>query len=93
MHSPFHVPLQVQQIQKEYQDFMEKVRAKAQTAIDTANRDYQNAKAVLTQRMNLYIEYLQSQVRGPRPRRSVCNVVTLQPSALLKLNVVGLVVG
>ncbi len=32
---------QVQQVQKEYQDFMERVRSKAQTAIDTANRDYQ----------------------------------------------------
>ncbi|GIM15000.1 hypothetical protein Vretimale_17869 [Volvox reticuliferus] len=54
--------IKVQQIQKEYQDFMEKVRSKAQGAIDAANRDYQHHKANLTQRMNLYVEYLQSQL-------------------------------
>eukprot|EP00798_Chlamydomonas_sp_ICE-L_P025169 gene25169-10799_t len=53
---------QVQQIQKEYQDFMEKVRAKAQGAIDTANRDYQGAKTLLSGRMNLMVDYLQAQI-------------------------------
>lgn len=50
--------LKVQQIQKEYQDFMERIRAKAQGAIDTANRDYQQRKTFFTARINVMVEYL-----------------------------------
>ena len=56
---PAPLTLQVQQIQKEYQDFMEKVRSKAQGAIDTANRDYQAAKGLLASRMAIMTDYLQ----------------------------------
>eukprot|EP00798_Chlamydomonas_sp_ICE-L_P023658 gene23658-9189_t len=54
--------IKVQQIQKEYQDFMEKIRAKAQGAIDTANRDYQGAKTLLSGRMSIMVDYLQAQI-------------------------------
>ena len=49
-------------MQKEYQDFMEKVRSKAQSAIDTANREYQGAKTLLTRNMGIMVDYLQASV-------------------------------
>jgi hypothetical protein len=54
--------LKVQQIQKEYQDFMERIRSKAQTAIDQANRDYQHRKTIFGAKMNVMVEYLNQQL-------------------------------
>ena len=41
---------------QEYQEFMERIRAKAQSAIDTANRDFQSSKTMLTSKMNLMVD-------------------------------------
>jgi hypothetical protein len=49
----------VQQVQGEYQEFMEQIRSKAQHAIDAANREYQASKTKLNQHMGIMIDYLQ----------------------------------
>ena len=41
---------------------MERVRTKAQTAIDSANREYQGAKNLLSSRMGIMVDYLQAQI-------------------------------
>lgn len=56
--------LKVQQIQKEYQDFMERIRNKAQGAIDSANRDYQSRKTMLSARINVMVDYLNTALQA-----------------------------
>ena len=68
----------MQQIQKEYQDFMEKVRSKAQGAIDSANREYQGTKTLLSSRMGIMVDYLQA---GALPRECMACLIA-QPDVL-----------
>jgi hypothetical protein len=51
--------IRVKNIQEEYQKYMERVRSKAQAAIDTANANYQQTRQVLTQRVDLMVSSLQ----------------------------------
>ncbi|DBA76248.1 TPA: hypothetical protein ACH3X1_009968 [Trebouxia sp. C0004] len=58
--------IRVKHIQEEYQKYMERVRSKAQSAIDQANANYQHHRAMLTARVDAMVHYLQQQyLRGP----------------------------
>ncbi|KAL3149213.1 hypothetical protein ABBQ32_002039 [Trebouxia sp. C0010 RCD-2024] len=58
--------IRVKHIQEEYQKYMERVRSKAQSAIDQANANYQHHRAMLTARVDTMVHYLQQQyLRGP----------------------------
>ncbi len=52
--------MRVKAIQEEYQRYMERVRTKAQTAIDQANAQYQHSRAMLTARVDALVHFLQS---------------------------------
>lgn len=59
--------IRVKAIQEEYQRYMERVRTKAQNAIDQANTQYQHSRTMLTARVDALVHYLQQrhlQVRG-----------------------------
>ena len=59
--------LRVKDIQDEYQKYMERVRSKAQGAIDQANATYQGSRGLLTARVEqlaLSVHGLHRQVRG-----------------------------
>ncbi|KAK9823247.1 hypothetical protein WJX72_001331 [[Myrmecia] bisecta] len=51
--------IRVKAIQEEYQKYMERVRGKAQGAIDTANSQYQHNRTLLTARVDALVHYLQ----------------------------------
>lgn len=53
--------IRVKHIQEEYQKYMERVRSKAQSAIDQANANYQHHRAMLTARVDTMVHYLQQQ--------------------------------
>ena len=53
--------IRVKHIQEEYQKYMERVRSKAQSAIDQANANYQHHRAMLTARVDAMVHYLQQQ--------------------------------
>lgn len=53
--------IRVKHIQEEYQKYMERVRSKAQSAIDLANTNYQTHRAMLTARVDAMVAYLQQQ--------------------------------
>ena len=53
--------IRVKHIQEEYQKYMERVRSKAQGAIDQANGNYQHHRAMLTARVDTLVQYLQQQ--------------------------------
>ena len=60
--------IRVKHIQEEYQKYMERVRGKAQSAIDQANSQYQNSRTMLTARVDALVHFLQTrhlQVRAP----------------------------
>ena len=46
--------IRVKHIQEEYQKYMERVRSKAQGAIDQANGNYQHHRAMLTARVSAW---------------------------------------
>lgn len=52
--------IRVKAIQEEYQRYMERVRTKAQNAIDQANTQYQQSRTMLTARVDTLVHYLQS---------------------------------
>lgn len=52
--------MRVKAIQEEYQRYMERVRTKAQTAIDQANTQYQHSRMMLTARVDALVHYLQN---------------------------------
>ena len=63
--------LRVKDIQDEYQKYMERVRSKAQGAIDQANATYQGSRGLLTARVEqlaLSVHGLHRQVRGSLKR-------------------------
>ena len=67
--------IRVKHIQEEYQKYMERVRSKAQSAIDQANANYQHHRAMLTARVDTMVHYLQQQylrVRTTRNAPSAC---------------------
>ncbi len=51
--------IRVKAIQEEYQRYMERVRTKAQNAIDQANTQYQHSRTMLTARVDALVHYLQ----------------------------------
>ena len=51
--------IRVKHIQEEYQQYMERVRGKAQAAIDQANSQYQNHRTMLTARVDALVHFLQ----------------------------------
>jgi len=51
---------QVKGIQDEYQNFMEKVRGKAQTAIDMANRHFETDRTELTSQVDVLVHVMQN---------------------------------
>lgn len=53
--------IRVKHIQEEYQKYMERVRSKAQGAIDQANGNYQHHRSMLTARVDALVQYLQQQ--------------------------------
>lgn len=62
--------LHVSRSQEEYQKYMERVRGKAQNAIDQANTQYQHQRTMLTARVDALVHFLQqrhvqAQVRFP----------------------------
>ena len=59
--------IRVKHIQEEYQKYMERVRSKAQSAIDQANANYQHHRAMLTARVDTMVHYLQQQYLRVRP--------------------------
>ncbi len=52
-------------IQDEYQNFMEKVRGKAQTAIDMANRHFEADRTQLTSQVDILVQVMQSRFYFP----------------------------
>lgn len=48
-------------VQDEYQRYMERVRSKAQGAIDTANSQYQHNRTMVTERVDRLVHHLQRQ--------------------------------
>jgi hypothetical protein len=81
--------LRVAAIQKEYQDFMERVRSKAQGAIDTANQDYQQKKQRFTNSMTMMVEMLQSHIPLTSIQQAAQQLqrsMHLTPTALLHNN-------
>ena len=72
--------IRVKHIQEEYQKYMERVRSKAQTAIDQANANYQHHRAMLTARVDTMVHYLQQQYL--RVSHSACHTCCLPPPAL-----------
>lgn len=52
--------MRVKAIQEEYQRYMERVRTKAQTAIDQANAQYQHSRTMLTARVDALVHFLQN---------------------------------
>ena len=77
--------IRVKHIQEEYQKYMERVRSKAQSAIDLANSNYQTHRAMLTARVDAMVAYLQQQylrVGQPPPSCSCvqhANLATVAP--------------
>lgn len=67
--------IRVKHIQEEYQKYMERVRGKAQAAIDQANSQYQSSRNMLTARVDALVHFLQTrhlQVCSPdHPPRSM----------------------
>ena len=61
----FFLPLQVKGIQDEYQNFMEKVRGKAQTAIDMANRHFEADRTELTSQVDVLVHVMQQRFYLP----------------------------
>ena len=53
-------PAQVKGIQDEYQNFMEKVRGKAQHAIDMANRNFESDRTELTSQVDVLVHVMHS---------------------------------
>ncbi|KAK9839116.1 hypothetical protein WJX74_009858 [Apatococcus lobatus] len=53
--------IRIRFIQDEYQKYMERVRSKAQGAIDTANSQYQHNRTMVTQRVDHLVHHLQRQ--------------------------------
>lgn len=51
---------QVKGIQDEYQSFMEKVRGKAQHAIDLANRNFESDRTELTSQVDVLVHVMHS---------------------------------
>lgn len=52
--------IRVKAIQEEYQRYMERVRTKAQNAIDQANTQYQHSRTMLTAHVDTLVHYLQN---------------------------------
>ena len=52
--------IRVKHIQEEYQKYMERVRGKAQAAIDQANSQYQSSRNMLTARVDALVHFLQT---------------------------------
>ena len=73
--------IRVKHIQEEYQKYMERVRSKAQSAIDQANANYQHHRAMLTARVDTMVHYLQQQYL----RVSIYPHCILSLAALLRL--------
>ena len=51
--------MQVKHIQEEYQKYMERVRGKAQSAIDQANSMFQGKRGELTSHVDTLVHYMQ----------------------------------
>lgn len=72
--------IRVKAIQEEYQRYMERVRTKAQNAIDQANTSYQQSRSMLTARVDTLVHYLQNRhlhVSIPFAALSVCSPSTV----------------
>ena len=52
--------MQVKGIQDEYQSFMEKVRGKAQHAIDLANQNFERDRTELTSQVDMLVHVMHS---------------------------------
>jgi hypothetical protein len=82
--------IRVKAIQEEYQRYMERVRTKAQNAIDQANTQYQHSRTMLTAHVDTLVHYLQNrhlQVRtccraGKRAELAAPTSLLIRPQAL-----------
>ena len=84
--------LRVKDIQDEYQKYMERVRSKAQGAIDQANATYQGSRGLLTARVEqlaLSVHGLHRQVRGHLRRLLELMKVGQAASCTLPLHISG----
>ena len=64
--------IRVKAIQEEYQRYMERVRTKAQNAIDQANTQYQHSRTMLTAHVDTLVHYLQNRHLQVRAAPAIC---------------------